>query len=116
MQNMDKKKLGELILYISKKSELDPNFGAVKLNKILFYSDFIAFGRLGKAITEQDYQRLDQGPAPRRLLPVREDLIDRGYLAIQEVARFGKTQKRTVALRDPDLSIFTAEEIALVDE
>src|SRR6266487_3415423 len=46
-------KLRELILHICIRSEDDEAFGAVKLNKLLFFSDFHAFLRLGKPITGQ---------------------------------------------------------------
>jgi hypothetical protein len=112
----DEEKLGELILYISQKSATDPKFGATKLNKILYLSDFLAFGMWGEPITAVEYQHLPNGPAPRRLLPVRDDLRSRGDLAIQEVIlRNGNTQHRTVNLRAPRLEIFTGREISLVD-
>lgn len=113
----DEEKLGELILYISQKSAVDPKFGSVKLNKILYLSDFLAFGNWGEPITGVPYQHLKEGPAPKRLLPVREELQKRGYLIVKEVPlKSGKTQKRTINLREPDLDKFTGKEIALVDE
>jgi hypothetical protein len=47
------KKLQELILYVAKMSEGDPAFGAIKLNKLLFYSDFRAFLDARKSITRR---------------------------------------------------------------
>ena len=113
----DERKLRELILYISQKCATDPTFGATKLNKILFFADFLAYANLGKAITNFDYQKLPQGPAPRRLVPVRDQMIADGELVIQQVRLLrGNVQKRTVNLRPPDLTIFSGDEIALVDE
>src|SRR5882724_5215685 len=113
----DEEKLGELILYISQKSAVDPKFGSVKLNKILYLSDFLAFGNWGKAITEVPYQHLRKGPAPKRLLSVRDDLKSRGDLAIQELQlKSGNVQIRTVNLREPKLELFSGKEIALVDK
>ncbi|MGI8771218.1 MAG: Panacea domain-containing protein [Acidobacteriaceae bacterium] len=113
----DENKLGELILYISRKCATDPRFGAIKLNKILYFSDFYAFGNASTSITEVDYQHLINGPAPRRLRPVRDRLQSIGALALQHVVlKSGKTQTRTIALRTPDLTAFTGEEIALVDD
>jgi hypothetical protein len=111
------KKLGELILYISKKSAFDPYFGATKLNKILYFSDFFAYGNWGSPITGAEYQHLELGPAPKRLVPVRDQLVSDGSLAIQ-VVQFsgGKTQRRTVNLREPDLTLFLGRDIALVDD
>ncbi|HTL30594.1 MAG TPA: Panacea domain-containing protein [Tepidisphaeraceae bacterium] len=109
-------KFAELTLYISSKCAGDPNFGATKLNKILFFADFLAFRKWLKPITNATYQKLDHGPAPKCMLPVREQLVAEGRLEIQEVGRFGFTQKRPVALQDANLKTFTADEIALVDD
>ena len=110
-------KFRELILYISQRCADQPTFGSVKLNKILFFADFLAFANLGKPITNFEYQKLPNGPAPRRLLPVREKMIKERILGLQEIPlRGGGIQKRTVNLRRPDLTVFNGEEIAIVDE
>jgi hypothetical protein len=109
------RKLGELILYISQKCAHDSDFGATKLNKILYFSDFFAYGNWGKSITGADYQHLQYGPAPRRLKPLRKQLQDNGDLAVQPVPMAGVVQHRTINLREPVLGLFTGEEIALVD-
>jgi uncharacterized phage-associated protein len=110
------RKLAELILYISQKSVNDVYFGQVKLHKIFFYSDFSAFGLWGKTITNAEYQHLEHGPGVHRMIPVQEALKATGDLALQPTWIFGKTQIRCVNLRQPDLGVFTAAEIALVDE
>lgn len=110
------KRLGELMLYIAKKSQFDQNFGGTKLNKILFYVDFCSYGRSGKSITGAEYIKQEFGPTPKRLIPVRKRLETRKEAAVQRVDFLGKEQQRLVALRDPDLSIFSGEEIALVDQ
>jgi hypothetical protein len=106
----------ELVLYICQKCASDPKFGATKLNKILYFSDFLAYATLGEPITGFEYQRLPNGPAPRRMVPMRDEMKRRCDLGFQEVKlRGGRTQQRVVNLRGPDLSVFTAEQIALVD-
>ena len=57
-------KFGNLILYVAERSEHDDRFGAVKLNKIMYYADFTAYWKLGRPITGATYQRLDEGPLP----------------------------------------------------
>lgn len=109
------RKLGELILYIAERSECDLAFGAIKLNKILFYSDFTMYWRRRESITGQEYMKLENGPAPRRLLAVQQRLIEKGRAALKTTSYFGHSQKRMVALAEPDLSVFVAEEIAQVD-
>jgi hypothetical protein len=112
----DERKLAELIIYVSQKCANDPTFGATKLNKILCYSDFLFYAYNDRGITNVDYQKLPNGPAPRRLIPVRNELIKNGDLAMQEIIlKSGETQKRTVNLRRPNLDLFSGPEIAMVD-
>lgn len=110
------RKFRELILFISERSEGDAPFGSVKLNKLLFYADFLAYRTFGRAITWQKYQKLDQGPCPRRMLPILRELKNDQDVGLAERDFHGFTQKRTVALREPDLSVFSADEIGLVTE
>lgn len=111
----DNDKLRELILYVCHRSEGDAKFGATKLNKLLFYADFLAYRQLGRAITHHLYKRLKNGPAPRAMVPTIEALKRSGDVAIAEHNYYGRKQIRTLALRDADLGKFTADEIALVD-
>lgn len=108
------RKLAELVLFISERSEGDPHFGAGKLNKLLFYSDFAAYRLFGKSITGQQYQKLASGPAPCRLVAVRDALVARHELAIRHKELSNRKAERTFALRSADLTGFGAEEIALV--
>ncbi len=106
----------ELVLYISQKCANDPCFGAIKLNKILFFSDFLAFAHYGEPITGFEYQKLTQGPAPRRLLPVRRRMVESRELGLQEIPlKSGNILTRTVNLRRPNLAVFKPEHIAVVD-
>lgn len=107
-----KKKFTELILYVSSQCERDKYWGATKLNKVMFYSDFIAYKNLGHSITGADYQALERGPAPRQLCPVRDEMVKDDALAIDRRS----LQHRPVALRQPDLQVFEAAEIAIVDK
>lgn len=112
----DDAKLAELMLYVARRCEADLAFGATKLNKILFFADFLAYLRTGRPITGQRYQKLDQGPAPRRLLPVQKALCRKDDAALGKRDHFGRPQSRLIALREPDLSRFSGVEIAIVDE
>ncbi len=111
-------KFRELIVYICKKSEGDPTFGAVKLNKILYYADFAAYRILGKPVTGAQYQKLREGPAPQELLTARRALINEGEACIETRTYFTGTQKRLVINdgREADLEIFAPEELPKVDE
>lgn len=109
-------KFEETIIYIALKSEKDQRFGAIKLNKILYYADKTAYLSLGKTITGIEYQHLEEGPAPKALLPVRNQLIEEGAIEIEFRRYFSGIQQRIVAKRTPKTSIFKKQEIEIIDE
>lgn len=112
----DHTKMKELILYISEKCFQKPNWGATWLNKILFFSDFIAYAKHGASITGEDYQKEAYGPIPRYLLEAREQLEEEGLIVIKQKETLKGTQHRVVPVgRDANLSVFSAEDIAIVD-
>ncbi len=109
-------RLGELILYVADKSASDKYYGATKINKILFFADFNAYAQRGKSITGAEYMGLPQGPVPRRLVAVREQLVAEGAITVRKKAfNGGKIQERIIALREPNLELFSGWEISLVD-
>jgi len=108
-------RLRELILHVCRASEGDDRFGSVKLNKILFYSDFIAYLRFGESISGAEYFKLKNGPAPRIMLPLLKDMESAKEFALAERRYYNKTQKRPIALREAELTHFTADQIATVD-
>jgi len=112
----DEDKFRELLLYVADKCADDRHFGATKLNKILFFSDSIAYASFGRPITSATYQKLDRGPGPKELLPIQKQLVDNSEAVVVTQKRFQYTQKRLMALRQPALDSFSAAEIALVDE
>ena len=115
---LDWAKFKELIVYVAAKSRDDPTFGAIKLNKVLYYADFTAYRRLGRPITGAAYFKLQEGPAPRQLLSARDELISEGRLRIEQRTLFSYVQKRPVLSEgcEPDSEFLRPEERALVDE
>jgi len=109
-------KMRELILHVAKKSENDDKFGAVKLNKILFYADFYSFVKRGKPITGLEYFALSEGPAPRQMLPIIKSMEAAKDIAIKKVSCGRPNPKSVVvALRDPDYSKLDAEDVVIAD-
>jgi len=112
----DEEKFAELLLYVGKRTADDPTVGAVKLNKLLYFAEFSAVRLFGHPITGVEYQRLDNGPAPRRLLPVRQRLVADGSAELRTSTAFGFAQQRFISLREPDLTAFSTDELQVVDE
>jgi hypothetical protein len=116
MENFDRRKFKELVLYVADQSGGDPTFGAIKLNKILFFSDFLSYAHRGRSITGAAYQKLPYGPAPKAMLPIQEEMLESGDADLVPADYFGRDQKRLAARREPNLNLFEDEEIALVDK
>jgi uncharacterized phage-associated protein len=112
----DERKFAEMLLYVAARLEDDPAGGATKLNKALYFAELVHMRLNGRPITGAEYQKLPQGPAPRRLVPVRQALLDKGDAEMQSHTYFGRLQKRLVPLRQADLSVFSGDEIAAIDE
>ena len=112
--NQDKFK--ELILYVSSQMRGQKFFGAVKLNKALFLSDFYSYALHGTPITGSPYRHLQLGPCPTYLVQAKRELVEAGDIEIIEDEVFGRKQNRILALRRADLSEFTSHEIKLIDE
>lgn len=110
------KRLAEAILYVCGVCETDAAFGMIRLNKILFEADFLSFGLRGVPITGVRYQRLEHGPAPKAMVPRLRDLQERQDLVIRRADFIGRPQQRPIPLRNADLSIFSGEDIALLDQ
>ncbi len=111
----DDRKMRELILFVAQESVDDPRMGATKLNKALYHIDFAAYRDFGHSITGQPYRRLSQGPVPRYLLKFRDQLIAQGAAHVeQKGVGMPNPMEVIVADRESDVSVFTAEEVALV--
>src|SRR4051794_10218865 len=100
------RRLGELILYIARRSQADRWFGKVKLAKLLAFSDFYAFGHVREPITGATYIKLPEGPVPERFYDVLTRLIAQARAEVRRVEIPGVsgeyTQERVVALDDPE--------------
>ena len=112
----DHKKLRELVLYIAQKHEKNPAFGRVKLVKVFAHSDYLSYLRRGVSITGERYVKQTYGPVATAFPGVEQALQDAKRLQYQEHATGDGPQKRAVALDNPDLGLFTPDELEIVDE
>jgi uncharacterized phage-associated protein len=108
-------KFVELLLYVAERLRADRAGGATKVNKVLYFADFAHVRRHGRPITGAEYQKLQHGPAPRRLKPVRDRLVAEGAAEIHREDFLGYTVNRLVPLRPADTSVFSSEELATIE-
>jgi hypothetical protein len=110
-------RFSQLILFIAERCESDPTFSAIKLNKILFYSDFESYARFGTPITGVAYQKLPQGPAAKAMPRVLDEMQqDKLIRIIKEAVRGAAVRERVVPIRPPADPIFDREQIDIVEQ
>ena len=112
----DEGKFTEMVLHVADRLRDDRAGGATKLNKVLYFADFAHVRTHGRPISGADYQKLPQGPAPRRLKPVRGQLVADGAARVVTEEFLGYQMHRLVPLRAPDLSVFSDDELATIDK
>jgi putative zinc finger/helix-turn-helix YgiT family protein len=112
-RRLDLNKLFSSILYFCSNTEIVKT----KLNKLLFFSDFKHFKEYAVSITGSRYAHLPYGPAPDRysfyIAALHED---EGSLAIEEKYFNDYPGEVLIALKSPDLGLFSASEIQVLSE
>lgn len=112
----NEQKFEEVLLYVAKRLESDPAGGATKLNKVLFFAEFSHMREHGRPITGAEFQKLRWGPAPRRLLPVRDAMAANGDIAVRRESYLGQWLDRILPLREPNEDVLTASERKALDD
>jgi len=112
----DKTKFKTLVHYICAQRSGDPSsLGAVKLNKILWLSDFRAYYLLGEPITGARYVKRQFGPVPHQIIPVLKELESEGAISIKEAQHFGKPKKEYIIKYGASIDYFPEEQKRIVD-
>ena len=107
----DSKRLEEAIIYFARECADLPRFGMTKMYKALLIADILAKSTLGETVTRWRYLRFDKGPVP---VDAHRLIEEHDSLSVMEVPVHNMTLKRIVAHRKPDLSVFSDEEINLM--
>ena len=107
----NREKFKRLVHYVIWRAGKRDWFGAVKLNKVLWFSDTEAFAHTGESITGAAYTRQQFGPVPKAIMPIRSELEREGKI---KITRQGKLDRFT-PLEKPDTRSFTTTETAIVE-
>ena len=107
---ISKDRLKNILLYFIEKSN---GVFFTKMNKLLFYTDFMAYRVTGKGMTGLAYKAIAHGP-----VPVRWDRIYSFYDEIeQEIVQFpdGRAGTKLVSSLRPDMAEFSDDELKILD-
>ncbi len=114
MNGFEPEKFKALVHYVCFKCDR-MDLGATKLNKTLWFSDVWFYLNHGRPITGETYVKQKFGPVSSRIEMVIDELRRNGLIEVRDAAYFGYPKKEYIALKRPDLSLFSAEEISVVD-
>jgi Antitoxin SocA-like, Panacea domain len=110
-----KRRLREMILYISKHAAEMPRWGKTKLNRILWDADFSAFRDRQTPVTGRPYQRLKAGPAPTEMPTVLAEMREEGLIELEPTQVGHHKEIRIVAKTDANLHLFSKNDLEYVD-
>jgi transcriptional regulator with XRE-family HTH domain/uncharacterized phage-associated protein len=106
-------KLGMMVKYFAQ--QLQPF--TTKMNKLLFYADFLHYSRTGYSISGLTYIAITHGPVPKNYGGIYDRLFENGFVEIEEVD-FNEFSGEKFKNHDgePDMELFTeTERKAIVD-
>lgn len=112
---LNRQKLKALVHYIIWRAGSARDFGAVMLNKMLWFSDARAFEAFGKPITGETYIRRKLGPVPKHVDSVLDELVDQEAIEVWTERFHEHRIKRYAAFAPPDMSDFNADELGFID-
>lgn len=115
MEQFNRTKFKALVLYIIWRAAESRDFGATKLNKVLWFSDARSFEAYGKSITGETYVRQKFGPVPRHIMPVLSDLQQDDLIEVSTERYFDFEVTRYMTHQPADTSMFSTDELGLVD-
>ena len=111
----DRTKLKDAIVYIADKCRGD-DLGAVKLHKVLYFSDMLHYAATGRPITGSIYKKRPHGPTCEPLPMALDEMRAEGTIRVQEREYYGYLKKEYLPLVSADTSRFRPGELAVIDD
>lgn len=111
----DREKFKDAMHYVIAKAGSHPGFGAIKLYKVLWFSDAKTFLLTGEPITGEEYIRRQHGPVPKHSLQIRSELEDEGRIKVWEDRYYNRPITRFKAQRPALTGRLSADERKTLD-
>lgn len=108
-------KLEEMTHYIISKCGNKKTFGKTVLFKLLYFSDFNHYKNNFEAISNENYKKLEFGPAPEHFNLVIEKLSKEGKINYTE-RKYKAESWSFKSMVEPNLNLLTEKEIRTIDK
>ncbi|MEZ7957334.1 MAG: Panacea domain-containing protein [Rubritalea sp.] len=108
-------KFKQVLLYVLNKVGAKPNVGQTVIYKLLYFIDFDYYEKYEKQLMGLTYMKNTFGPTPKEFKSVVDEMIDQGEIDAVRAKHFDHKQKKYLPVVEPDLSQFTAQEVAMID-
>ncbi len=113
-QNAEKFK--QVLLYVLCEVGSKPNVGETVLHKLLYFIDFDYYEKFEESLMGATYIKNTHGPTSAGFTKIVGEMAKEGEVKKVKVSYFGKTQKKYLALKRPDLSILSGREVKHIDD
>jgi hypothetical protein len=111
----DREKFKQLVLYVIWRTSDRQDFGSTKLYKTLWFAEARANEAFGRPIAGETYIRDKFGPRPEHIRDVLEELEAEELISVWSEPFHQYTITRLRAFQPPDTTVFSADELSLVD-
>lgn len=102
------KKLMAAVAYLAERTQP----GKVKLFKLLYFADFMAYAQYGASITEETYENFEMGPVPRTLWKHLSE-----YAEVQSVMTgMPLAEQRIYPKQEADISVLSQQEQDILNQ
>ena len=110
------KKFKEVLLYILGKVGAKPNVGETVLYKLLYFIDFNYYEKYEEQLIGATYIKNHHGPTPIEFQSIVNEMIENKEIEVVKSKYFQHLQKKYLPHQEPDLSVFNANEIKVIDD
>lgn len=112
-REFDNERMEEAILFLVSRVE---NAFKTKLNKLLWYADFLSYRDSSRSITGSAYVAAIHGPVPKHYDLLLGAIAQKGLIRASEVEfPSGSCGERIEACREPNMSLFSGTEQGFMD-
>lgn len=113
---MATEKFKALVHHVVSSCDDPTRLGSIRLNKILWYADTIAYRLHGASITGETYVKRQFGPVPKHILGTLRVLEEEGSIvATEKENALGHKMKLFFSVREPDSGFFSPVEKGIID-